>query len=111
MILILNDRTSSSKKINGMALIRTLTVSTTALERTKERFCGFRQTVQFFLQLVSQRWKKKSIASFRSYVTCCNLGLQIGRSENKTLTKVSSYENEVRPEVDMTEVIFDVCER
>ena len=39
----------------------------------------------------------------------CNLGLQIGRSENKTLTKVSSYENEVRPEVDMTEVIFYVC--
>ena len=30
----------------------------------------------------------------------------IGRSENKTLTKVSSNENEVRPGVDMTGVIF-----
>ena len=44
VILISNDRTSASKKINGMALIRTLTVSTTAFERTKEKFYGFRQT-------------------------------------------------------------------
>ena len=29
-----------------MALIRTLTVSTTAFEITKEKFDGFRQTVQ-----------------------------------------------------------------
>ena len=35
LILISNDRTSTSKKINEMALIRTLTVSTTAFERTK----------------------------------------------------------------------------
>ena len=45
VILISNDRTSASKKINGMALIRTLTVSTTAFERTKEKFDGFRKTV------------------------------------------------------------------
>ena len=37
----------ASKKINGMALIRTLTVSTTAFERTKEKFYGFRQTVLY----------------------------------------------------------------
>ena len=46
VILISNDRTSASKNINEMALIRTLTVSTTAFERTKEKFCGFRQNVQ-----------------------------------------------------------------
>ena len=45
VILISNDRTSASKKISGMALIRTLTVSATAFERTKEKFGGFRQTV------------------------------------------------------------------
>ena len=45
VILISNDRTSASKKINGMTFIRTLTVSTTAFERTKEKFYGFRQTV------------------------------------------------------------------
>ena len=43
-ILISNDRTSVSKKISGMALIKTLTVSTSAFERTKEKICGFRQT-------------------------------------------------------------------
>ena len=45
MILISNDRTSTSKKINGMTLIRTLMVSTTAFERTKEKFYGFWQAV------------------------------------------------------------------
>ena len=41
VILILNDRTSASKKkINGMALILTLMVSTTAFERTKEKLYG-----------------------------------------------------------------------
>ena len=44
MTLISNDRTSVSKKINGMALIWTLTVSTNAFERTKEKSYGFRQT-------------------------------------------------------------------
>ena len=44
MILISNDRTSASKKLNRMALIGTLTVSTTALEITKKKFDGFRQT-------------------------------------------------------------------
>ena len=46
MILISNDRASTSKQIKRMALIRTLTVSTTAFERTKEKFVGFRQTEQ-----------------------------------------------------------------
>ena len=45
VILILNVRTSASKKINGMALIRTLTVLNTAFERTKKKFYGFPQTV------------------------------------------------------------------
>ena len=45
MILVSNDRTSASKKINGMTLIRILTVSTTAFERRKEKFYRFRQTV------------------------------------------------------------------
>ena len=34
----------------------------------------------------------------------CTLG--IGRSENKTIMKFSSYENEIRPGVVMTSVIF-----
>ena len=42
VILISNFGASSSKKINGTALIGTLTVSTTAFERTKEKFFGFR---------------------------------------------------------------------
>ena len=37
---------SASKKINLIALIRTLTISTTTFERMKEKFCGFRQTEQ-----------------------------------------------------------------
>ena len=45
VILISNVRTSASKKINFMALIRTLTISTTTFERMKEEFYGFRQTV------------------------------------------------------------------
>ena len=44
VILISNDRTSASKKLNRMALIPTLTVSTTAFEITKEKFDDFRQT-------------------------------------------------------------------
>ena len=44
-ILILNDRTSASKKINRMALIQTLTVPTIGFERKKEELSGFRQTV------------------------------------------------------------------
>ena len=43
VILTSNDRTSASKKINRMALIRTLTVSTTVFERTKKKFYGFQQ--------------------------------------------------------------------
>ena len=39
------ERSNISLKGNkGLALIRTLTVSTTAFERTKEKFYGFRQT-------------------------------------------------------------------
>ena len=45
VILISNVRTSASKKINGMALIRTLTVSNTAFERRQEKIHGFRWTV------------------------------------------------------------------
>ena len=44
VILISNDRISASKKINRMALIRTLTVSTIAFEEKKEELYGFRQT-------------------------------------------------------------------
>ena len=44
MILISNVRTSASKKINLMALIRTLTILTVTFERIKEKFYGFRQT-------------------------------------------------------------------
>ena len=44
MILMSKVRTSASKKINQMALIRTLTISTTTFERIKEKFYGFRQT-------------------------------------------------------------------
>ena len=46
MILISKIRKSASKKVNLMALIRTLTISTTSFERMKEKFYGFRQTVQ-----------------------------------------------------------------
>ena len=45
MILISKVRTSVSTKINLMALIRILTISTTTFERMKEKFYGFRQTV------------------------------------------------------------------
>ena len=45
MIPISKVRTSASKEINLMALIRTLTISTTTFERMKEKFYGFRQTV------------------------------------------------------------------
>ena len=44
VILISNDRTSASKKINGMALILTLKVSTSAFKRMKKTFYGFWQT-------------------------------------------------------------------
>ena len=45
MILISKVRMSVLKKINLMALIRTLTISTTTtFERMKEKFDGFRQT-------------------------------------------------------------------
>ena len=46
MILISKVRTLASNKINLMALIRTLTISSTTLERMKEKFYGFRQTVK-----------------------------------------------------------------
>ena len=39
-----NVRTSASNKINLMALIRTLTISTTTFERMKGKFDGFRLT-------------------------------------------------------------------
>ena len=45
VILISNVRRSASKKINLMALIRTLTISTATFERMKEKFYDFRQTV------------------------------------------------------------------
>ena len=45
VILISNVRTSASKKINLMAIIRTLTISNTTFERMKEKFEGFQQTV------------------------------------------------------------------
>ena len=51
VILNSNDRTSASKKLIGMALIRTVTVSTTAFERTKEKFYGFPQT-----DLIKKHW-------------------------------------------------------
>ena len=44
--------TSASKKINLMALIRTLTISTTTFEGVKEKFYGFRQT-EFFEHFLS----------------------------------------------------------
>ena len=46
VILILNDRTSASKKTNRMALIRTLTVPAIAFERKKEELYGFQQTAK-----------------------------------------------------------------
>ena len=41
----------SLKKINLMALIRTLTISTTTFERMKEKLYGFRQTALFEQQI------------------------------------------------------------
>ena len=51
MILIAKVRTSASKKINLMALIRILTISSTTFEKMKEKFDGFRQTAGFSLGL------------------------------------------------------------
>ena len=50
----------SLKKINLMALIRTLMISTTMFERMKEKFYGFWQTEQF------------SSHSITSRTDCCN---------------------------------------
>ena len=44
VIVISTVRTSASKKVNLMAFIRTLMISTTTFERMKEEFYGFRQT-------------------------------------------------------------------
>ena len=49
VILISNDRTSASKKINRMALIRTLTVNTIAFERKKESM-GFGRLYSVILE-------------------------------------------------------------
>ena len=46
MILILNVRTSASKKINRMALIYVLTVLATVLERMREKFYRFQLTAK-----------------------------------------------------------------
>ena len=54
VILMLKVRTSASKKINLMALIRTLTIWTTTFERMKEKFYGFRQTV--LLDVSNRNW-------------------------------------------------------
>ena len=43
VILISNDRTSASKTMNRMVFIRTLTVSTVAFEKNKEKLYGFQQ--------------------------------------------------------------------
>ena len=53
----------SQKKINLMALIRTLTISTTTFERTKAKFSGFRKTV-FAIKIVRE-W------AFRRICTGC----------------------------------------
>ena len=46
VILISKFRTSASKKVNLMAVIQTLTISTATFERMKEKFYGFRQIEQ-----------------------------------------------------------------
>ena len=61
VILISNDRTSVSKKINGMALIRTITVSTMALQRTRGKFYGFRQTAYKSSFIPTSKWVYRSI--------------------------------------------------
>ena len=38
-----NDRTSASKTMNRMVFIRTLTASTVAFEKNKEKLYGFQQ--------------------------------------------------------------------
>ena len=72
MVLISNDRTSASKKINGMALIRTLTVSTTAFERTKGKFDGFWQTVNTNMQNFSAALRSYHPGDFITNVTQIN---------------------------------------
>ena len=56
-------RTSASKKINLMALIQTLTISTTTFERMKEKFYGFRQTEIKKIDAVSRQ--RIGLLSFR----------------------------------------------
>ena len=73
MILISKFRTSASKKINLMVLIRTLTISTTAFDRMKTKFYGFQQTVMSFryhFEALDERdfifnvlWSKSLVAS------------------------------------------------
>ena len=64
---------SASKKINLMALIRTLTISTTTFERMKEKFDGFRQTESRAGFYFLQRLHFETIAKWSSKlqrVTC-----------------------------------------
>ena len=80
MVPISKDRTSASKKINLMALIRTLTVSTIAFERKREELYGFRQTVKLDSTTImqSQFYDRllpfmSEFYSFRSGTTQCTL--------------------------------------
>ena len=68
MILISNDQTSASKKINGMELISTLTVSTNAFERMKEKFYGFWQTEKHRVPITNDFFMK-SLLNHRDLLT------------------------------------------
>ena len=64
MILILNVRTSASKKTNWMALISTLMVLTTVTENMKENFYGFRLTVFTSKLMTANLFATRNLVTF-----------------------------------------------
>ena len=80
MILIAKVRTSASKKINLMPLIRTLTISTTTFEKMKEKFDGFGRLIRRYrtrmrrITVLSFGYQEYTIQIFAVYfhgLFCC----------------------------------------
>ena len=80
MILISNDRTSASKKILGMALIRTLMVLTIAFERTKENSMVFSR-LRFSMGPLQAKCKSSLLKHF-----CAHKGAKLNASKDNMLT-------------------------
>ena len=80
MILISKVRTSASKKINLMALIRTLTISTTTFERMKENsmFFGRLNSVRRMTFVQDSSFRLKTRIWGQNYKNMNNCGVKTG---------------------------------